>query len=127
MTDEPFDLTPFVKSFDLNLKNDLHPKITDDGNLYFWEYKPPSVDINLTFTNTTLFESMRQAIQGKQVMKMTQRGKYWFDPAFETDVIMTGVTMNADGSYYADYEGVNFVDLTDHRPLARFLRWILRR
>jgi len=59
------------------------------------------------------------------ITRTEYRGRFWFDERWEVDLKIIG-----DGSIitvkYAAANN-NFVDLTDYRPLARFLRWVLRR
>jgi hypothetical protein len=62
------------------------------------------------------------------ITHMEHRGKFWFDERWEGDVKTERFKLNGNWvtvEYTADNE--NFVDLTDYRPLARFLRWVLRR
>lgn len=55
-------------------------------------------------------------------------GKYWFDKKWEGEVKLNEIHIDMeDGVVIADFVGRNIKDLTDYRPLARFLRWILRR
>jgi hypothetical protein len=125
MSDEPFDLTEFVKSF--SLKATTSPINLDNEGLDFvWEYKAPTVDINMEFTAD--LETIKKLFpeQHKTVVKMKYRGRFWFDPASDVDAIMTDVRMG-ENSITAECIGTNITDLTDYRPLARFLRWILRR
>lgn len=125
MTDQPFDLTPFVNEFDMNMTSGLKPVLDSDGETVTYQafYE---TDINLDFNidHETIFKGLADS---RAVMKLHQRGKYWFDRAYEIDVTMKSFTASPDGAISADYEGTNIKDLTDYTPLARFLRWILCR
>jgi hypothetical protein len=142
MTGEQFDLTKLVKSFDLTMESKFSPMVTDGENLqFFHEYKFPSIDINLTFENSSVATAARRPFTDedakryadmfnfarRHVMKMEHRGRFWFDRASDTEVIMKELTLQPDGSFSATYESMSINDKTDYRPLARFLRWILRR
>jgi hypothetical protein len=59
---------------------------------------------------------------------MDAAGKYWFDRKWEADVVLESYKINPEThSIEAEYVGRNFVDKTNYSPLARFLRWVLRR
>ena len=122
MNGKYIDITKYIKAFDLQMKMGPTPQQPDRGN-FVWSYVSPTVDANLK--DTDILETLKPEI--KSVMKMEQRGKYWFDKSFEVDVKMSGFTLNPDGNYSATYEGMNFIDTSNKGVLARFLRWILRR
>jgi hypothetical protein len=127
MSEEPFDISKFVKSAELNIKTGFTPDYTDDGNFYFHEYKPPPVELNLTFETDA--DAIHKMIPPERhsVMKWEHRGKYWFDYSWETYVYMKGIELAADGNFSATCESTKIIDKTNYGKMARFLRWILRR
>ena len=54
-------------------------------------------------------------------------GKYWFDRKWEAKAIVEDFIIHPDGVVTFNFQGMDYIDLTDYRPPARFLRWILRR
>jgi hypothetical protein len=124
--DEPIDLTKFVKSFNLTMESGIKAEVTDGENLAFLhEFKPVDIDMEFTPNASTIRQMFDYA--SRQVIKMEQHGRFWFDRAFDAEVVMKSLTLEPDGSYSATYESMNIIDKTDYRTLARFLRWILRR
>lgn len=123
MTDEPFDFTDLVKSFEMTYKSGVTTKQGEGGNLYFHEYQFPTTKIQMTVDPVFVFETIKQE---RGLIRMTHTGKYWFDKSFEADVTMADLKVG-NSNIDATYEGTNIKDLTDYSPLARFLRWILRR
>jgi hypothetical protein len=59
--------------------------------------------------------------------RATYGGKYWFDKRWIADVVMEEIEWNGDENWQVKLKSRNEIDITDYRPLARFLRWILRR
>ncbi len=129
MTDELFDISKFVKLFDMTMTTNFKPKTTDNENLEFvYEYKPPTVDINFEADPAFVLETLGLIAERKSVMKMEQRGKYWFDHAYDAEIVMKQVQYEPEtGKMTAEYESGKINDLTDRGLTARFLRWILRR
>lgn len=121
-TEEPFDLTLLVESFNLE-----HSGPESGGVTYEWEF--PTTEINFTVdTDFAVRELFQEPHERKHVMRMTQTGRYWFDRKYEADVIMTGIQISPDMSNLtATYQGMKIIDHTNKSYLARFLRWILRR
>lgn len=102
------------------------PQPQADGDSFVYTYSFPETTVDLTI-NTDFFPQFFEEIKSrKSAMKMTQRGRFWFDKQFDCDVVMTDFEIHGE-NVTANYEGTNIKDLTDYRPLARFLRWILRR
>lgn len=128
MTDEPLDITNDVKSFDLIFSTGLNladPK-TGESNTFTWNFTPQGQpEIKFTVEASDIPTLMNW--DGQQVMKMENKGKYWFDTHFTADVIMTDLQIAEDGTITARYLGVNIKDLTNRSIFARFLRWLLRR
>lgn len=130
MSDNVFDITEFVNTFDLKMETGMQKQTDGDDFVYEYSFKPSvSVDIGLTFDKDVVaHEILQKQIKEKAVMKMEQRGKYWFDKSFTADVEITDIALDRETlEATATYKGMNVVNTTNHKPLARFLRWVLRR
>ena len=129
MTEEPIDLTPYIKSFKFSLDTGL--KSTEpqevESDVYFWSFgtQTTTADINFTVEPGDIPKLME--LEGEKLMSMEQKGKYWFDKGYTADVRMTDLQIADDGTITATYIGTNITDLTNRSLLARFLRWLLRR
>lgn len=126
MTDEPnyVDLTNYVKAFDLLIKTDLPQK---DGEVYSYEWTFPKTEINMTIDGDFILDDFQKSISNEAIMKMTNRGRWWFDVSFDADVIMTGIKLQEDGTATATYKSMRIVDHTPRWWFPNLLRWIFRR
>lgn len=127
MSEEYFDLTPFVNAFHLETKTTI-PTVEDGVFTYEWK-SLITTDINFTISGEFMeSELFQKPFEHKSVMKMVHSGKFWFDRKFRADVIMKSFDLDdKTGEMTAVYDGMNIVDLSNNGYLARFLRWVLRR
>lgn len=121
MTDEPTNFSDILNAFQGNLEHSL----PSNEYGYSWEFKSPAISEELTFTVNEKF--LRQHwIPIGHPLKFTHNGKYWFDKKFEFVGYYKSVEIEGN-SINAELVSNEWKDLTDYRPLARFLRWVLRR
>ena len=120
------DITNFVESFSLLTKTEIKPIKSNEGYTYSFDCSSPVINIDMTLdaekTSAHIWDGME-----KKVVKMSNRGKFWFDKSFDADVVMTDLVINKDGSCDAIYNSINIVDTTEKGLVARFLRWLLKR
>lgn len=127
MSDEPIDITPYVKSFDLLFSTGIKPNApeTDEDKTFTWNF--PTVEQSIEMQVEPEFVKSLLESEKHTFMKMDFRGKSWFDVKYHADVYMSGFEYLPDGTISATYNSINVVDETNRGWLARFLRWLLRR
>lgn len=122
---ESFDLTPFVES--LNMSYTVIPSDNENTYIRGFAFAPTeTIEVVLGPMEAAGIELLLPRPQG--IVRLEQRGKYWFDRMLDMSVAMKDLQINKEtGEVTATYVSTNITDHSSQNWLARFLRWLLRR